>query len=337
MLNTLFIAEVSSNHHRDLDRCLRFIDTAANIGCDGVKFQLFKIDKLFAPEVLARSEKHRKRRDWELPVAFLPHLARRCHDRNMAFSCTPFYLEAVDELRPYVDFYKIASYELLWDDLLITCARTGKPVVLSTGMAAMDEIEHAVNIILKASSQAFGPGLRVSDYGFRASALSPLTLLHCVSSYPVPPDQCNLAAIQTLRNAFARVAAVNSPNSVCGPPAAVHIGWSDHSVHPQVIKRAVHKWKASMIEFHLDLDGRGEEFETGHCWLPDQVQEVISQIRSSLTPPESPVSDLSRKMDGSCLKMPTPAELKERDWRADPSDGLRPLLEARRPGDEQDG
>ncbi|WP_199221511.1 N-acetylneuraminate synthase family protein [Desulfonatronum sp. SC1] len=88
MNNTVFIAEVSSNHHRDLDRCLRFIDTAGDIGCDGVKFQLFKIDKLFAPEILARSEMHRKRKDWKVPLEYLSHLAKRCHERNMAFSRT---------------------------------------------------------------------------------------------------------------------------------------------------------------------------------------------------------------------------------------------------------
>ena len=60
-----FVAEVSSNHHRDLERCLKFIRTAAGIGCDAVKFQLFKIDRMFAPEILSQSAKHRARREWE--------------------------------------------------------------------------------------------------------------------------------------------------------------------------------------------------------------------------------------------------------------------------------
>ncbi len=62
MMSPYFIAEVSSNHHRDLDRCLKFIDTAAKMGCDGVKFQLFKIDDLFAPEILIKSQLHRDRK-----------------------------------------------------------------------------------------------------------------------------------------------------------------------------------------------------------------------------------------------------------------------------------
>src|SRR5262249_57875552 len=111
-----FVAEVSSNHHRDLQRCYEFIDRAAQIGCDAVKFQLFRVRELFAPEALAEHEQLRQREAWELPVEFLPELAARCQSANIAFTCTPFYLEAVAQLLPYVSFYKIASYELLWTD-----------------------------------------------------------------------------------------------------------------------------------------------------------------------------------------------------------------------------
>jgi N-acetylneuraminate synthase len=278
---TQFIAEVSSNHAQDLDRCFEFIDTAAHIGCDAVKFQLFKIDQLFAPEILAKSKKHKKRKDWELPTGFLPELAKRSHDQGLQFSCTPFYLDAVAELESHVDFYKIASYELLWDDLIRACARTGKPLILSTGMATLPEIQHAVGTAL-------------------AAGCAELTLLHCISGYPTPPHECNLAAIQTLRTA-------------CG----CAVGWSDHSVSPAVLYRAIHAWSASTIEFHLDLEGEGEEFATGHCWLPTQMQVVIDTIKIGLT------------ADGNGDKQPAPSEQADRDWRADPEDGLRPLLKLR--------
>ena len=276
-----FVAEVSSNHHRDLNRCLTFVDKAVEIGCDVVKFQLFKIKELFAPEILARSEKHRRRQAWELTVEFLPVLADRCRKLNIQFSCTPFYLKAVEELLPYVDFYKIASYELLWHDLLVACARTGKPVVLSTGMATLEEIQQASAVI-------------------RNAGCKDLTLLHCTSGYPTPANECNLAAIETLRRA-------------CKCP----VGWSDHSVSPGVIYRAVHRWEAAMIEFHLDLDGEGEEYQTGHCWLPEQIAPVIKAVRTGLM------------ADGSGEKLPVPSELSDREWRADPSDGLRPLIKTR--------
>ena len=173
-----FIAEVSSNHSKDIKRALEFIDVAASVGCNSVKFQLFKIDQLFAPEILQKSEKHRERKEWELPLDFLPILSDRCHDKGIEFGCTPFYLDAVLELEPYVDFYKIASYELLWDDLLIACARTLKPVIISTGMANLDEIKHAVEVL-------------------RANNCEP-TVLHCTSAYPTPYEQANLSAIEII-------------------------------------------------------------------------------------------------------------------------------------------
>lgn len=281
-MNPTFVAEVSSNHHRDLDRCLAFIDTSARMGCQAVKFQLFKIRELFAQEILAKSELHRRREQWELPVEFLPALAQRCRERGVDFACTPFYLKAVEELRPHVAFYKIASYELLWRELLEACAATGKPVVLSTGMATLDEIGEAVSTLR------------------RAGCAQPI-LLHCISGYPTPPGECNLAAIETLRQAF-------------GCP----VGWSDHSVRPGVVARAVHRFGASMIEFHLDLDGQGEEFRAGHCWLPEPMAQVIAQVREGAC------------ADGTGEKVPAHSELPDRAWRADPSDGLRPLLATRR-------
>lgn len=276
-MNVDFIAEVSSNHHRDIERCFEFIDTSAAIGCQAVKFQLFKIKELFAPQILAKSETHRAREAWELPVEFLPDLARRCREKGIKFSCTPFYLGAVTELEPHVDFYKIASYELMWDDLLIACAATGKPVVLSTGMANLNEIRHAVGVVRKSGGKN-------------------LTLLQCVSGYPAPVAECNLAAIETLRSLDVE-----------------SVGWSDHSVNAGVIYRAIHRWNASMIEFHLDLDGTGDEFKTGHCWLPEPMKGVIRSVNDGFI------------ADGSGVKRPSASEVSDRDWRADPSDGLRPL------------
>ena len=276
-----FIAEVSSNHSRDLKRALNFIEAAAGAGCHSVKFQLFKIAQLFSPEILERSEEHRRREKWELPLDFLPILAGKCKELNILFSCTPFYLDAVSELRPYVDFYKIASYELLWDDLLAECARSGKPVILSTGMATIDEIKHAVSVL-------------------KNNGCDEPTLLHCTSAYPTPFEEANLGAIETIR-------------SLTG----CEVGWSDHTVDSGVIHRAVSKWDAKVIEFHLDLDRQGEEYESGHCWLPDQISEVIRQVEHA------------EAADGNGIKEPVPSELPDRLWRADPHDGLRPFKSIR--------
>ena len=115
-----FIAEVSSNHNRDLSRMKEFIYASESAGCTGIKFQLFKIDKLFSTEILEKSETHRKRKTWELPEELIPELADLTNKLGLKFSCSPFYLGAVDILEPYVDFFKVASYELLWLNLFRT-------------------------------------------------------------------------------------------------------------------------------------------------------------------------------------------------------------------------
>jgi N-acetylneuraminate synthase len=277
----VFIAEASSNHGRDLDRARAFVDAAADAGCDAVKFQLFKIDRMFAPEILRQSPRHRARAEWELPLEHLAPLAAHCAARNIQFSCTPFYLDAVAELAPFVDFYKVASYELLVTDLLKACAATGKPVVLSTGMATMPEIAAAAGTLI-------------------AAGCADITLLHCVSAYPTPAAEANLSAIAQIRDM-----------------TGLKTGWSDHTRRPAVIERAVHRWGASVVEFHLDLDGQGAEYAAGHCWLPQEIAPVIARIRESLV------------ADGSGFKGPQPSELSDREWRADPADGMRPLKHVR--------
>ena len=276
-----FISEVSSNHSQKIERALEFIDQSAAAGCDAVKFQLFKVEELFSREVFVSMPETLKRKEWELPLEFLPVLAERCLEKGVQFGCTPFYIDAVAELNEYVDFYKVASYELLWDDLLVACVKTGKPLIVSTGMATIDEIRHAVKII-------------------RSNGCENLTLLHCTSAYPAPFKQANLSAIETLRNEF-----------------SCKVGWSDHTVDPGVINRAINRWGAEVIEFHLDLEGAGEEFESGHCWLPNSISSVIEQLGHGFL------------ADGDGVKEPVSSEKPDRMWRADPSDGLRPMKSIR--------
>jgi len=276
-----FISEISSNHSSDLSRIEEFIYVSKKIGCDAVKFQLFKIDKLFAPEVLKKSDKHRNRKNWELPIEFIPEIASLCKKYDIEFGCSPFYIEAVEELKSYVDFFKIASYELLWDSLLIECAQSLKPVIISTGMATIKEIKNAVEILSVNNCKP--------------------KILHCTSAYPTPFSEANLAAIRTIRNA-----------------TNCQVGWSDHTTHPGVIYRAISKWDAKIIEFHLDLDGKGEEYQTGHCWLPNEIEPVIRYSKESLM------------ADGDGIKLPVQSEANDRLWRTDPTDGLRPFKKIRK-------
>lgn len=284
----LFIAEISSNHNGDMLRCKEMIDATAEAGCDGVKFQLFKIRELFSQEAISKNSKLLDRIQWELSEEFIPELAEYSRKKKLLFSCTPFYMKAVDVLTPYVDFFKIASYELLWHDLFLACANTGKPLVFSIGMSTENEVRSILDKLAH-------------------TPVKEILILHCNSSYPTPITDVNLSVINTLRSKFS--------NYLEGKK--IEFGWSDHTVNSSVMLASVLKYNSKMIEFHIDLEGKGFEFESGHCWLPHQIKNVIDVLKEI------------NAADGDPEIKPSSSELVEREWRADPSDGLRPLLKTR--------
>jgi sialic acid synthase SpsE len=283
---TRFIAEIGSNHNGNLDRCLQLIDAAAAAGCDAVKLQVFTVETLFAPEALVARPELLERRAWEFPLDFLPAVRRRCDEHGLQLGAAAFSLGAVAAVAPFVDFVKVASYEILWHDLVVACAATGKPLILSTGMATADEVRAAV--------------VRA-----RAAGANDLRLLHCVSGYPTPLAEANLAAVETLRCAT-------------GCP----VGWSDHTEDPRVVLRAVRRWGATDVEIHIDLEGEG--YEAGaHCWRAADVAALVAKVREG----RGDGFDVSTAalVDGTGEKRPMPVEASDVPWRADPSDGLRPL------------
>lgn len=281
-MNCKFVAEVASNHNGNLERCLNFIKQAKLIGCWGVKFQLFKLDKLFSQEALIAKPELEERKKWELPLEFIPKLCYAANAYGLAFGITPFDLDSVDNIYQYVDFYKIASYSILDVKLLQKIATKQKPIIMSTGATTLEEINTAINIIRGVDRHAN------------------LTVLHCVSAYPTPVEECNLSMIDRIRG------------------FKVKTGWSDHSGNPAVIYRAVHKYNADIVEFHID-DGFG--IDSGeHCWNNDSIRGVISNCNQGFI------------ADGGLAKVNDVelCEVKEREWRADPSDGLRPLVSKRK-------
>ena len=276
-----FIAEIGSNHNRDLERLRELIRASARAGCEAVKLQVFRVDDLFAPEALAARPFLAERRAREFPLELLPDARAACDEAGVALGAAPFGLWAVDALADHVDFFKIGSYELLWHDLPRACVATGKPLIISTGMATEAEVGAALEAVA-----------------------APVRLLHCVSGYPTPPEQANLAALETLRRRF-------------GCP----VGWSDHTASEEVVVRAVARWEASDVELHIDLDGTG--LEAGeHNW----TAERIARLRRAI---DGLPADSASELDGDGIKRPQPVELPDVPWRADPADGLRPLRELR--------
>lgn len=232
------ISEIGSNHNQDLNRAIQLIEYSAWLGFDAVKFQLFKANKLYAPQHKEMIETIKKR---ELPIEWLPTLKKVSQDNGLEFGCTPFYLDAVDELNPYVDFFKIGSFENQWNKLIEKVISTDKEIMISLGMMSIDSIKYQWAL----------PKFDV--------------IFHCVSSYPVKPKDCNLKTLNVI-------------SKIVGSPLCV--GWSDHSVNEGVIYRAIAEG-ARVIEMHVDLpDRQGLETIIDHVWTDKIVlTQLIRNIR----------------------------------------------------------
>ena len=283
-----WVAEIGSNHNRDIIRTLKLIDEAKCIGAWGIKFQLFQAKKLYAPKFKTQIDKMKK---WELPIHFIEHIAIRCRYNNLKFICTPFDLKAVDFLKDHIDIFKIGSYELRYTDLIKAVIDTGKPWIISAGM------EEFYRYIPDRKLGSFMPNLRTVATLGRKSNNPPCAILACNSNYPAAPEDCNLGNINILKNYFHCL-----------------VGWSDHTVEPGIIYKAV-SLGAEMIEFHFDLeDGLGFESDIGHCWKPNQIKKVIHDIK---------IGEIAVQINSS-------NETEAKKWRTDPKDGLRPLKKYRK-------
>ena len=281
--STKFIAEVCSNHNGSLKRALNFVDMAKDNNFFAVKFQLFRIEKLFSKDAKKLYKKAEKKIIRELPREFIPKISEYCKKKRIKFSCTPFDISAVRFLKQYVDFFKIASYELSWPNLLKECARTKKPVILSTGMSKFEEVKNAMKIL-------------------RSNKCKKISLLHCVSSYPANITSCNLNSINFLRDKF-----------------KCPVGWSDHTVNQLLIYSAINNHLADYVELHVDLDGEGWENQSGnHCWMPNDIKNLMNYLKNEVV------------IEGLYNKKVSKEEYKERKFRADPDDGLRPIKKFRK-------
>ncbi len=206
------IAEIGLNHGGSLDRALAMVDAAAAAGVSAVKLQTVIAAELAAPSPLCDFFAA-----FELDEAAHHAIAVRARAHGLALLSTPLSEPAVDMLeRVGVDAYKIASGDLTWTQLIERCGRTGKPVIISTGGAALDEIGRALGAA-------------------EESGATNVALLHCVSAYPVPPGSENLRAIATLANRF-----------------PVPVGLSDHGSDTFAVAMAV-TLGASIYERHLVL------------------------------------------------------------------------------------
>jgi N,N'-diacetyllegionaminate synthase len=245
------IAEAGSNHNRDLDTAKRLIDVAAEAGADAVKFQTYSGSRIYSRK--ARSaylEQFGKTpaellEEISLPREWQADLAEHAARREVAFFSSPFDHDAVDELAELgVPLLKIASGEIVDLPLIRKAAATGIPLIISTGMATLAEIEDALRAAEEAGAPAVG-------------------LLQCASVYPAPAERINLRAMETLRSAF-------------GVPA----GLSDHTMGIAVPIAAA-ALGAAMIEKHITLDRSMSGPDHSFATEPDELAAMVRGIRDA--------------------------------------------------------
>ncbi|MBU0604978.1 MAG: N-acetylneuraminate synthase family protein [Candidatus Omnitrophica bacterium] len=238
--------DIGANHNRDFNTALKLIDYAVKAGVDAVKFQVYSADTLYSKKVPKHS--HYNKNFWklikkiEMPREWIPRLKSYCDKKKIIFFATPFDYAAVDELEPYVSIYKISSFELTDIPLVKYIAQKRKPIIISTGLATMKEIEDAYSACIQENNHK-------------------IAFLHCASLYPAAPDIMNLRAMKTIEDAF-----------------DVPVGLSDHTRGTHIAVSAI-ALGAKIIEKHFTLSRKMIGPDHSFAIEPAELINMTSQMR----------------------------------------------------------
>lgn len=239
--------DIGANHNRNFNIAKKLIDKAKDADVDAIKFQIYSAETLYSKKVPKHT--YYKKHLWDLireietPREWIPKLKKYCDRKEIIFFATPFDSKAVDDLNPYVDLYKIASFELVDLSLIEYTAKKKKPIIISTGLANMEEIEDAYLTCKKVGNDK-------------------IVFLQCASLYPAKPEIMNLKAIYTIKSTF--------PDTI--------VGLSDHTCGIHISVAAV-TMGAKVIEKHFTLDRTMQGPDHPFAIEPDKLKEMVRQIR----------------------------------------------------------
>jgi N-acetylneuraminate synthase len=296
---TMIIAEAGVNHNGLLDLALQLVDVAANAGADVVKFQTFTADQLAtanAPKAeyqIANLQEGGSQlsmlRKLELSPADHHALLSRCRERGIRFMSTGFDAQSLAFVGTLdTAAIKIPSGDITCGPLLLQAARVRRPLIVSTGMSTLADIEQALGVIAFGLTTDREPTGRADfDAAYcsaegREALRGLVTLLHCVTQYPAPPEAVNLRAMDTMAGAF-------------GLP----VGYSDHTAGIEVSIAAVARG-ATVIEKHFTLDRALPGPDHAASLEPAELVQLVAAIRN-----------IERAL-GSPLKAPAPQEAANR-------------------------
>ncbi len=242
----LVIAEIGNNHEGDFSLATRMLQAAAKTGAQVVKFQTF-----ITEHYISRDDPKRfaQIKSYELSQEQFRELARIAREEGVAFMSTPLDLESARFLNEIVPAFKIGSGENTFYPLLKTVAEFGKPIILSSGVADLGVIRKAIETIDAARASA--------------GVTSETALLHCVTSYPTKPEDCNLGAMTSMRQVFPRHC----------------VGYSDHALGIDAALCAV-ALGAEIIEKHFTLDKNYSSFrDHALSATPDELELFVRKAR----------------------------------------------------------
>ena len=243
----LLIAEIGNNHEGDPAQALALVDAALEAGVDGVKIQVIDPSRLVN---ISQVDRIAQLARFRLTDDVIGAMAERTRKTGAWFMASAFDVGSHERVEPYCDAIKIASGDLNFHPLLAAVARIGKPIVLSTGMATLDEIREAVGVI----GANLPAGMQLREQ---------LALLHCVSLYPTAPEQANLNAMRLLSDTF-----------------DLTIGYSDHTLGIDVALLAL-GLGAKIIEKHFTLDKSRSSFRDHALSAdPTEMRRLAVAVRS---------------------------------------------------------
>ena len=247
------IAEAGVNHNGSLEKAHSLVDVAADAGADAIKFQIFTPKRLVSPSAPKAEYQFAATGSADSQLEMLERLTlsrsgfaelrRHAEERGIVFLCTAFDEENADFLVELgIGAFKVPSGEITNHPFLAHLARKGKPLLVSTGMSTLAEVEAAVTVIETEGSP-------------------PLALFHCVSQYPAPENECNLRAMSTMRAAF-----------------DVPVGWSDHTLGIGISLASVAAG-AELIEKHFTLSRDLPGPDHAASLEPAELTQLVRQVR----------------------------------------------------------